>query len=260
MALVDPISKAQIPGKLFRYVAIDNWTLNFLENQELYLPAPVFNDPFDCNIPVQIDLLVSNQEEFEAYVSKHNKEFEQAPPEIKEAVRKEWLTKEFREEYELFQQNKFKEDFGVLCLTSSPDNLLMWSHYGKSHTGLCVGLDISILVELEVFSTFGPVHYTNIYPNISPQEYDLNGVYKQLFYKSLDWSYENEYRVVLRGGAGKTIPFPTEMITEIFMGTSISKTNKNLIKELRNNKFPTAKLIQMELGKGEFKLVQSVED
>jgi hypothetical protein len=32
-------------------------------------------------------------------------------------------------------------EFGLLCLSAVRDNILMWSHYGRSHTGLVIGLD-----------------------------------------------------------------------------------------------------------------------
>lgn len=34
-----------------------------------------------------------------------------------------------------------KNGFGVLTLTESPDNLLMWAHYAKNYTGFCIGFN-----------------------------------------------------------------------------------------------------------------------
>ncbi len=36
----------------------------------------------------------------------------------------------------------FRTNFGLLCFSRNWDNLLLWSHYGASHTGLCLGFDI----------------------------------------------------------------------------------------------------------------------
>src|SRR5260370_34750674 len=30
----------------------------------------------------------------------------------------------------------------ILCFSRNWDNLLLWSHYGASHTGICLGFDI----------------------------------------------------------------------------------------------------------------------
>jgi hypothetical protein len=32
--------------------------------------------------------------------------------------------------------------FGILCLSRNWDNLLLWSHYGDGHKGLCLGFDM----------------------------------------------------------------------------------------------------------------------
>src|SRR5712664_2095644 len=36
----------------------------------------------------------------------------------------------------------FRARNGLLCSSRNGDNLLMWSHYGASHTGICLGFDI----------------------------------------------------------------------------------------------------------------------
>lgn len=39
--------------------------------------------------------------------------------------------------------NPYLECFGILSLTRHPLNPLMWSHYGKSHTGFVIGYDVN---------------------------------------------------------------------------------------------------------------------
>src|ERR1700731_4449263 len=36
----------------------------------------------------------------------------------------------------------FRQSKGLLCFSRNWDNLLLWSHYAASHTGLCLGFDI----------------------------------------------------------------------------------------------------------------------
>lgn len=36
---------------------------------------------------------------------------------------------------------KFDEHIGALCLSEVPDSLLMWSHYGASHSGFVIEFD-----------------------------------------------------------------------------------------------------------------------
>jgi len=37
----------------------------------------------------------------------------------------------------------FRQKVGLLCFSRNWDNLLLWSHYGASRTGICCGFDIA---------------------------------------------------------------------------------------------------------------------
>ena len=36
----------------------------------------------------------------------------------------------------------FRQTTAILCFSRNWDNLLLWSHYGDSHKGICMGFDI----------------------------------------------------------------------------------------------------------------------
>lgn len=42
----------------------------------------------------------------------------------------------------LLQYRKRRDSFGILSLSEDPRNILMWSHYGDEHKGVCVEIDI----------------------------------------------------------------------------------------------------------------------
>lgn len=82
---------------------------------------------------------------------------------------------------------------GVLSLTPHPDNLLMWSHYGDSHRGVCIGFDTTI----HFFRTAMAVRYRDAYPVINPAiETNDGGLEKTILTKATCWAYEDEWRVV----------------------------------------------------------------
>ncbi len=54
--------------------------------------------------------------------------------------------------------------FGVLCLSERPDDILLWSHYGNSHSGLCLEFDAA--GHPDVFPRLRPVTYQEKYPII----------------------------------------------------------------------------------------------
>lgn len=81
---------------------------------------------------------------------------------------------------------------GLLCLSRNWDNLLLWSHYGASHTGVCLGFDIPD----------GPdafdldVHYQpNVLQIKSRDDVNLDLVTRLLRTKHESWSYEQEMRM-----------------------------------------------------------------
>jgi hypothetical protein len=89
------------------------------------------------------------------------------------------------------------ESLGVLCLTTTPDDLLMWAHYARNHTGVCLGFDSGF----EPFSTAQPVRYQEDRAGVTPlstSSKEQKLVEKVLFVKSLHWQYEAEWRSVKR--------------------------------------------------------------
>lgn len=86
---------------------------------------------------------------------------------------------------------------GVLCLTTSPDDLLMWAHYAQNHTGICLGFDSGF----EPFSTAQPVCYQDSRARVAPLDTasrEQRLVENVLFVKSPHWKYESEWRCIKR--------------------------------------------------------------
>ncbi len=134
----------------------------------------------------------------------------------------------FEDDYELHEtigiiQSDY-EDLGIISLSENYSNTVMWSHYAKEHTGIVVQFEVS---EHESFfvnefgsDTFGDVYilpekvrYNRELPQMSIidvlSEKDLNKIknneeflYKKfneiiLLNKSIDWSYEQELRIIV---------------------------------------------------------------
>ncbi|MGY2462755.1 DUF2971 domain-containing protein [Vreelandella sulfidaeris] len=115
-------------------------------------------------------------------------------------------------------RNRFSRKYGVLSLTRQPLNALMWSHYGDSHQGVVLGFDsdsagFSDPQSNVIPSQYGEMIYSatkphNDLPVIGEHElmniggslrFDSNAfnLMKRAFlYKSLEWAYEEEVRVV----------------------------------------------------------------
>ncbi|WP_282166384.1 DUF2971 domain-containing protein [Shewanella japonica] len=117
----------------------------------------------------------------------------------------------------IFKQH-FSRKYAVSSLTRNPLNSLMWSHYGDSHRGVVVGIDadecgLTLDKEFIIPAQLGEIIYVgtkNKNLNGVPSEKHLNELrstmtfnpeirnyLKQAFlYKSLEWGYEEEVRVI----------------------------------------------------------------
>lgn len=128
-------------------------------------------------------------------------------------------------------KNRLSTKFGVLSLTRQPLNPLMWSHYGDSHKGVVIGIDVDV-AGLNCSSTslipaqYRDVRYTatqpvnpivfNDFNRLMLEDFELdlfeahssNLLSRSYLYKSLEWAYEEEVRVVkdIRSSTQISIP------------------------------------------------------
>lgn len=112
-----------------------------------------------------------------------------------------------------------RASLGVICFTSKVDNLLMWSHYGNNHEGICVEFDANSRFfngqyndrESPFFEEINGYDYKDIYANVGvlkkvkytekrPLIFDTRQLIKDTeswLVKSKEWEYEDEYRLIL---------------------------------------------------------------
>jgi hypothetical protein len=82
----------------------------------------------------------------------------------------------------------------ILCFSRNWDNLLLWSHYGDSHRGVCLGFDTPV-------GYLGPNYDTDVLyqPNLlrirGPEDVNFDLANRLLRTKHESWSYEQEVRM-----------------------------------------------------------------
>jgi len=115
------------------------------------------------------------------------------------------------------KKHTWKQNTGILSLTRQPLNSLMWSHYGVKHTGMVIGIDVSIPEFTCQKTNIVPVQYGNvIYTDQKPDNTflckptealsvgstfhfscdHLERLQRLFLFKPMCWSYEEEVRVV----------------------------------------------------------------
>lgn len=109
----------------------------------------------------------------------------------------------------------------IYCLTPLPDSILMWSHYARNHTGICLEFNVDNLL----FGSAMRVNYRDTYPPFTPQDARLDPT-ALILTKAVDWAYENEYRIIgtpqLQGTPvhldGESLHLPPGALSAVIVG------------------------------------------
>ncbi|MDN2482775.1 DUF2971 domain-containing protein [Vibrio agarivorans] len=107
--------------------------------------------------------------------------------------------------------SRYVQDFidkhGIVSLSETPDNLLMWSHYSEEHRGAVVELLIDETKPFSIFQTkecpvssdalFNKVSYRKCRTYPSKENRDLEALRDHYYLtKGVDWIYEKEHRYI----------------------------------------------------------------
>lgn len=237
---------------------------NLIRKNQLYIPSPkLFNDPFDCRIPTNYNLLDSS-EKIKKFVDqsiiKHLEFLEADRRDINEETKKlgnrlKSHLPEFQKESEELLFKTQDINYGVFSLSMRWNSILLWSHYSDCHKGYCVGFNEEKLRTCGLFGKGGPVIYSNDFPEISPFEEDLmESSFKETHYKAADWIYENEYRLTKLfypedpTEADRTVYITDDFFEEINLGLNIDDVDKKEIIEIaRQKKIKIYQIIKVPL-------------
>jgi hypothetical protein len=98
------------------------------------------------------------------------------------------------------ETQEFMDNTGILCLSRSPNHPTLWKKYAAEGKGICIELESDHLVEIDN----GPfrVTYSNRpKPLWRPLEDNPNPL-QHLLQKKTDWSYQGEWRCILKWKEG----------------------------------------------------------
>lgn len=112
------------------------------------------------------------------------------------------------QEYQELQ--KTANSFRIACFAETPYSMLMWSHYARNHQGFCIEYETPDYSDdnADLYHNLFPVIYTDTRTDLtnlslswkskgSLSNEDLWDLYKYgLLCKSLDWKYQNEWRLI----------------------------------------------------------------
>lgn len=192
--------------KFYKYYTFNDNFWNSLKESYFWMTDPTdLNDPFEAYVEYYTN--ASNEEKIEWAINRKlikpgiNNLSEEQCLKIAESVLTYQQTK--RNEYEL----KERKSFGICALTTKPQNLLMWSHYGNSHRGICLGFEsieeggeYFLPLENDLKIPLYRVKYKKFSSRYDFLKEDIIEYKNCIFEKHPNWSYENEYRLVMVNG------------------------------------------------------------
>lgn len=202
---------------------------DLLVRSRLWLSPPIaFNDPFDMSVKVIVKgtgLELRNR--YKELLKKNGLRHKERERMVRILMRQP--PKEF--------ENTLQTDFaksignsGVFSFAGDPRNILMWSHYSKNHTGVCIQFETAR--DILTLSNALPVAYTTEYPVVDWVNNFSESINNILLRKHQEWTYEDEHRIVLIGDASTYIDFNPQAIVRIIFGCRASAATHQAIEEL----------------------------
>jgi hypothetical protein len=173
-----------------------------------------------------------------------------------------YLISEIRTTQQNYQEHWWKTllpGIRVFCVSEDRDNLLMWAHYAKDHTGVVFEF-LSLPEEDNALSVAQPVIYVDrpapfftekewIEHILSLQKFNADELYKRYVYiKSKHWEYEREWRVwyplipAPPGTLHDDLPIRTSEFASIYIGCrAVSAFADDIIAMIRDS-FPSTRV------------------
>jgi hypothetical protein len=174
-----------------------------------------------------------------------------------------------RSNYKQHWRERLLPGIRVFCVTEERDNLLMWAHYARDHTGVVFEY-WSLPEEDNPLSVARQVKYVNSPPPFFKEKewlddfmgikkLDERALYAQYAYiKSNHWSYEREWRVWYPMSDTTqmfdTMPIRPSEFKAIYLGCRIDETTKQDVLRLLAKGFPKTRVFQAQKAEDAYEL------
>lgn len=265
------------PKYLYKYKPLNNHTEQLFINKELYFASlNEINDPFDSRI--FLERKAGKQKMWKYIISTLKKQYGDLDEYI---LIEKWLEKykpnkmtidDFRSKCKTTIKSKKyllanldleagkktvltqrEENVRMCCFSEYPNNILMWSHYAKNHTGICLKF---LNNSNTLFKYAQKVHYTRKYPKKNYFSVNDNNYYRySVLTKAVQWKYEKEWRLIFTEEVkhNKYI-FPIELLDGIIFGCNTNRDNRNMVRDWAINAGFMGKYYEAIPNKTDFKL------
>lgn len=230
------VGEEKYPRFLYKYKApVESVTLPYLRDLvvegRLFLSSPTqFNDPFDMTAAVVFDGTEKEKKDrirrliADRSQGMNRKQRRELEAEILGSGESEII----RKVTAAHQQNA--EGTGVFSFAGDPRSILMWSHYGKDHAGVCFQFECAR--DPNVFLWAVRMEYVDAYPSFNFASGSSGEIQSTLTHKFKKWSYEDESRLVWPRGARTYARFEPSALTGVILGCRVTQSTKTAVLDL----------------------------
>jgi hypothetical protein len=252
--LRDDLKRVLSVDTVYKYTKFDDGMNKILLKQSLKFSDPTtYNDPFDCN--EKLLNIAYTDELVDQTIAKIGKGLSRQQ---RRYLKRNWsnsaninkIMRDVRKEYKL------------TCFSETNNEVIMWSHYAESHSGMCIGFNFPYLYENK-FILCSVKYLDEILP-LDAQTDTLRIILYWLTTKSIAWSFEKEIRAITKAQTvndHEFLAFDSKYIKEIVFGCRVSSQQINeAIHRLKQNNFDIEKILfkRMEINEKSFLLKEVI--
>lgn len=258
--------KDSLPPIIYKFRDWENpFHRKTLTHDSLYLARQKeLNDPLDALIPFSYkkDQMTPENIEKKLFDTAQMQWPKKSPEELELIVKRRIKEVDFTsDEYWVKMIPTFKEmvnqKLGILSMAKNWDNPALWTHYGNSHKGFCLGFNTEKLFQ-GIGGLIGEVIYSEEPNEVDLFDNSLKGLAKAILQKSPDYKFESEIRITKTDMAGQTILFPTGSLEKVILGNRIKEENKAEILDVVKKYHPGTKVYSLEIDPRTRKLTKNL--
>ncbi len=222
----------EIPAVLYKYRDFSGENREYVRqtivSNKVWFSSPAdFNDPFDCKAHMSFS---GSKKDWQKYLFGLFKKY---APHLNRVQRQAEIVRVFRTEKRHKNPEVFRnvladaqrniDGFGVFCLSTCNDDILMWSYYANRHTGVCLGF----AHQVGIFGPAYPVEYASEFPEVNYLSDDyMRQMKANILTKASAWSHEREWRVIDRDRGRGVRQFSPELLVAVIFGARTSQEDR----------------------------------
>lgn len=244
--LLKGIEDGKYPETLFKFRAIKR-AKQILQDCTFRFSSPTaFNDPFDCSLD---EVTTYSMSEIKSFFDGYGG-YSKIPRKRRDLIKQD---KSIVSEWIKAAKDKAVNSRGVLALSGTVEEILLWSHYADDHKGLAI--ELSLKEDLGFFLAPRIMKY---YDEYTPTNYlsDPEGTVDAILSrKYIKWEYEKEFRIYKNDSANADIAINPNAIKSVYFGLKTKQSEiDDVISICSTQALSHVRFFQAKKVYGEFKL------